>query len=264
MLNKWFHAFESNESSLLTLFTDIAKAFDSVCHNKLITVLSAYGFRGKILSWIKSFLSNRLQHVSINNQCSTPLPVISGVPQGSILGPLLFAIYNNDNVDITPLSDSHNGLHLYADDAKFFDIDSNFINLQAALDKLSTWLQERQLDLAASKCDHLCVTHAHLTAPDNSLYIDCHNICSVSFVKDLGIFISKDLKFSCHINCISRSASLCAYQILRSFSTKNVWILLKAFMCYVRPKLEYNTCVWNPYLKKDILLLELVQKKIYA
>ena len=161
VLNKWFRAFESNES-IDIIYTDIAKAFDSVCHNKLITVLSTYGFRGKILFWIKSFLSNRFQYVSINNQCSTPSPVISSVPQDSILGPLLFVIYINDIVDITPLSHSHNGLYLYADDAKLFDIGSNFINLQAVLDKLSTWLQERQLDLAASKCDHLCVTRACL------------------------------------------------------------------------------------------------------
>ena len=86
------------------------------------------------------------------------------------------------------------------------------------------------------------------TAPDNSFYIGRHNIRNVSFVKDLGIFIGKDLKFSYHTNCISHSASLCANQILRSFSTKNAWNLLKAFICYVRPKLEYSTCVWNPYL----------------
>ena len=97
------------------------------------------------------------------------------------------------------MSDSHNGLYLYADDAKLFYIGSNFVNLQAALDKLSIWLQKRQLDLAASKCDHLCVTCARLTAPDNSFYIGCHNIHNVSFVKDLGIFIDKDLKFSYHI-----------------------------------------------------------------
>ena len=260
VLNIWFRAFENNESTDI-IYTDIAKTFDSVCHNKLITVLSAYGFRGKILTWIKSFLSNRLQYVSINNQCSTPLLVISGVPQGSILGPLLFVVYINDIVDITPLSNSHNGLYLYADDAKRFDIGSNFVNLQAAVDKLSTWLQKRLLDLAASKCDHLCVTHARLTAPDNSFYIGRHKIRNVSFVKDLGIFIGKDLKFSYHINCILRSASLCTYQILRSFSTKNVWILLQAFMCYVRPKLEYCTCVWNLYLKNDILLLESIQKR---
>ena len=189
------------------------------------------------------------------------MPVISGVPQGSILGPLLFVISINDIVDITPLSDSLNGLYLYADDAKLFDIGSNFVNLQAALDKLSTWVQERQLDLAASKCDHLCVTRANLTAPDNS-FIGCHNIRNVSLVKDLGIFIDKDLKFLYHINCISRSALLQAYQFLRSFSTKNVWILLKAFMCYVRPKLEYCTCVWNPYLINDILLLNRFKKNL--
>ena len=122
-----------NNESIDIIYTDIAKAFDSVCHNKLLTVLSAYGFRGKILTWIKSFLSNRLQYVSINNQHFTPLPVISNVPQGSTLDPLLFVIYINDIVDITPLSDSHNGLYLYADDTKLFNIGSNFVNLQAAL-----------------------------------------------------------------------------------------------------------------------------------
>ena len=91
-------------------------------------------------------------------------------------------------------------------------------------------------------------------------YIGRHNIHNESFVKDLGIFIGNDLKFLYHNNHISHSASLCAYQILRFFSSKIIWILLKAFMCYVRPKLEYCTCIWNPYLKKDILLLESVQK----
>ena len=152
-------------------------------------------------------------------------------------------------------------MYLYADDAKLFDIISNFVNLQTPLDKHAAWLQERQLNLGASRCDHLCITCARLTSPDDSFYIGPQNIRNVSFVKDLGVFICNDLKFLYHISCITHSASLYAYQILRSFSTKIVWIFHKAFMCYVRPKLECSTCVWNPYLKKDILHLESVQKK---
>ena len=135
---------------------------------------------------------------------------------------LLLVIYINIIVDHTPSSDPLNCLYLYADDAKLFNISSNFVNLQTALDKLAAWLQERQLDHAASKCDHLCVTRACLTAPDNSFYIGPYNIGIVSFAKDLSVYICNDLKFSYHISSISRSASLCASQILHSFSTKNV------------------------------------------
>ena len=80
-------------------------------------------------------------------------------------------------------------------------------------------------------------------------------------MKDLGASICNGLKLLHHISCILRRASLCAHQILRSFSTKNVRILLKAFLCYVRPKLECSICVWNPYLKKDVFYLESVQNK---
>ena len=88
------------------------------------------------------------------------------------------------------------------------------------------------------------------------------NIKIVSVVIDLGIYIStgNNLKWSDHISHIHRNASLCSYQILRSFSTKNIWILLKAFSTYVRPKVEFNTSVWNPYFKKNIVLLESVQR----
>ena len=87
------------------------------------------------------------------------------------------------------------------------------------------------------------------------------NICSVTAVKDLGVYICRNLKWSHHIQHIYSTANVCAYQIMCAFSTKNVWILLKAFITYVRPKLKYNSPVWNPYFKKDVRLSECIHKK---
>ena len=114
--------------------------------------------------------------------------------------------------------------------------------------------------MAPTKCEHLsikCKNHAIYL----EYYIDNTAVCRVSTVRDLGIIISNDLKWSSHISHIVAKVSCCSYQILRSFTTNNVWILLKAYINHVRPKIEYNTVVWSPYLKKDINLLESVQKR---
>ena len=150
-------------------------------------------------------------------------------------------------------------MYLYADDAKLFS--KNVDNLQSALNRLSAWLCSRQLNLAPTKCEHL-----HISRFSNSSYqsfqVCCHNMNTVGFVKDLGIFISSNLIWYQRIHHIDSTASVCSYQILRTFSSKNVGTLLKAFITYVCPKLEFNSPVWNPYLKKDVLLLESAQKSL--
>ena len=121
------------------VFIDFKKAFDSVCHNKLLIKLAAYGINGNLLGWINSFLSGRKQRVLVNNCYSEWSNVISSVPQGSVLGPILFLLYINDIVDIV-----HGcKIKLFADDIKVFwvhDIKSKSINvLQICLDKISDW-----------------------------------------------------------------------------------------------------------------------------
>ena len=146
-------------------------------------------------------------------------------------------------------------MFLYADEAKLFS--NNAFSLQQGLDKFTNWLKLHQLDLAVAKCEHLCISRSHCS---NSVFAGSLNIKTVSVVKDLGVYIIDNLKWSYHISHIHRHASLCSYQILRSFSPKNIWILPKAFNTYVRPNVEFNTCVWSPYLKKDIVPLESVQR----
>ena len=113
-----------------------------------------------------------------------------------------------------------------------------------------------------SKCKHICLSNK----PEkqlNEYLLNSSTIPNVSIVKDLGITISCDLKWSSHLSSLKSAASLCAYQILHAFSTRSVWILLRAYITYVRPKLEYNTVIWSAYLKKDTKLIESVQKKIH-
>ena len=187
-----------------------------------------------------------------------PLPVSSGVPQGSVLGPLLFILYVNDLPKVCRLTDLHSGIYLYADDTKLFGVNS--ILLQENLNFLATWCNDCQLSLAPHKCDHLALSRKLTANSSNKYYINSQCIASCSTVKDLGILISDDLKWSQHIMYIKQTASMCSYQILRSFSCSNIYILLRAFLVHVRPKLEYNTPIWSPYLHKDIISVESVQR----
>lgn len=258
VLNNWFCNYDSNIITHV-VYTDIAKAFDSVSHSKLVSVLRSYGVQCNVLEWIKSFLSNRVQKVCINGSFSATLPVISGVPQGSVLGPLLFIVYIDDIVNLvcSCTSTDASSVFLYADDAKLFNCNAS--QLQHDLDNLASWLFRRQLFLSPPKCQHLAITKKLSNVP-SKFFIGIKHVSQADTVIDLGVNISYNLKWYHHICRVQHIASLCAYRVLHCFSSKNVWTLLRAYFTYIRPKLEYNTPVWSPYLKKDIITIESVQR----
>ena len=201
--------------------------------------------------------------VCVNNCFSSFLPVHSGVPQGGILGPLLFVVFIDESIKVSKLYVSCGGMYLYADNAKLFS--NNVNDLQSSLSRIVIWLRELQLLLAPSICEHLCISRSFIF-PTHNFCIDSYNIRSFTAVKDLDVYISRNLKWSHHIQHIYSTANVCAYQIMRIpqlmfVSTKYVWTLLKVFITYVRPKLKYNSPVWNLYFKKDVHLLESIQKK---
>ena len=236
-LSKWCKAVNVNKH-VDVIYTDGAKAFDTVSHPKLLSVLKSYGICNDVFLWICNFLQDRIQFVCVNNCISVPLPVSSDVPQGSVLGPFLFILYVNDLLKVCRLTDLHSGIYLYADDTKLFSVNS--ILLQENVNFLATWCNDRQLSLALHKCQHLALSRKLTANSSNKFCINSQCIASCSTVKDLGILISDDLKWSQHIMYITQTASMCSYQILRSFSCSNIYILLRAFLVYVRPKLEYN------------------------
>ncbi len=128
------------------VYLDFAKAFDRVDHQLLLKKLKNFGISGNLLQWFKNYLTNRHQKVTVLGQSSQPLPVLSGVPQGSILGPLLFLIYVND----LPQATSKSSVALYADDTKCFCSIKNFQDvkcLQHDLDGVTQWCQKWRMIL---------------------------------------------------------------------------------------------------------------------
>ena len=255
-LHKWYSSFFNNEP-MSVLYTDISKAFDSVNHRMLIKVLHSYGLSFEVVSWLENFLRRRFQQVCIGSSMSSPLEVYSGVPQGSVIGPLLFVIFINNITRCAESSSSNVDISMFADDTKLFSSCPH--DLQYSIDLASEWLRNHKLNLASHKCNILKINKRSIQN-DHQFAIENNAVQSKTCIKDLGIYISHDLKWASHIDYIFNNASRFSYQILRTFKSKNIWTYKKLLLTYIRPKLEYNTPVWSPYLKKDIEKLERVQR----
>ena len=176
---------------------DFARAFDSVCHKKLLLKLKNYGIGNPVLKIIESYLLNRSQCVVIENEISDPVELTSGVPQGGVLGLLLFVVYINDLSEIlTP------GviLKLFADDAKLYTeikTGDNVDELQICIDNLSCWAKTWQLSISISKCALIDIGYKNEHFYENK--IDGDALQSVDEFKDLGVVIDNKLTFSSHI-----------------------------------------------------------------
>ena len=222
-------------------------------------LVSAFGRDGELYLWFKEFLNNRRQRVKINDSFSVWLFVTSGVPQGSILGPILFLIYISD----LPSCISKSAVSMYADDTKiYFGISKNcpisdMDILQNDLNKVSLWLNTRQLSLSLPKCT---VLHCGSNNPNAFYYLSNSLLIPVNIMRDLGILMSSDLKFKDHIVTVCRKSKFTVNSILHNFILDDERFLAKLFNVYARPSLEYCSVVWNPGFVQDILLIEGVQR----
>ena len=239
------------------VYLDFWKAFDTVPHRRLLGKLQAYGIKGNILNWINAFLVGRSQEVRVNGVNSKSAPVISGIPQGSVLGPLLFVIYINDLLDNIESS----GL-LFADDTKLFrkvSTKSDAEKLQKDIQLLEDWSKIWLLDFNAEKC-HILTLGRFEDIRHTSRYKICDaEMEHVYSEKDLGVTVDESLRFDEHIANKVRVANAIVGQIRCSFSflDKNTFKYL--FVTLVRPHLEYAQSVWSPYLAKHINMIENVQ-----
>lgn len=243
------------KNSLDIIFLDYAKAFDSVVHSKLLSKLFFSGIKNTNLEWIKKFLLNRTQRVKVGSQLSGKQPVLSGVPQGSVLGPTLFLLFINDIVNIVENSQ----IMLFADDCKIFNTSVNFENLQKDIDKIVIWSKQNQLTISFPKCSVLYLGHSN---PKHVYNIEHDAIADAGATfKDLGVFISSNLSSANHCSYVFSKASKVAALITRSFISQNRQLMCRAFKSYVRPILEYCSQVWNPYTLTDIKKVESVQRR---
>ena len=256
-LNDWA---KSRNLSIPTdvIFLDLAKAFDSVPHERLLLKLKSNGIDGSLLNWLRHFLVGRKQRVVVRGSCSDWSCVTSGTPQGTILGPLLFLLYIND---ITECISST--VKLYADDTKIYREISDPITdcriLQDDLNNLSEWARKWQLRFNADKCESMRITHSRDRSETN--YFLEKPLKDVDNFKDLGVTITRDLSWGNHISITVNKANKVLGSIKRSVGTANTNVFSMLYKSLVRPILEYAVPVWCPYLVKDIHALENVQRR---
>ena len=248
----------SNQTDAVLL--DFSKAFDKVDHKILLSKIDNMGIQGPLHDWMSSFLKDRLQFVIVDGSISNPCKVLSGVPQGTVLGPLFFLIYINDIQDnLSPGT----FLRLFADDSLLYRV-INSINdtiiLQKDLDQLQKWEKLNKMEFHPGKCQFLRITNKR--QPIINKY-NIHNtiLCEFSSAKYLGITIDSSINWRDNTNNVYKKASFLLSFLERNFHKCPQNVKENLFNALVRPILEYGCCAWDPYRICQIEKLELINKR---
>jgi hypothetical protein len=244
------------------IFLDIKKAFDTVNHDILIKKLVYYGIGGTALLWFRNFLSDRYQCTRIGHQISAFLRVLSGVPQGSILGPILFSIYINDINYACNLSIPY----LFADDGALFFEDScrgSYINMKIELLTIVKWLSANKLSFNANKTEFII-----FDALDNSeeIVIEANNVRIVikecKTTKYLGLMVDSKLNFKCHIDYIKKKVMKRIGAMYRSKSLLPVKYRKMFANALMLPQFDYLDIIYSRAGKTKLAELDILYKKI--
>ena len=241
-ITKWV-----DEGSLVdVIYLDFQKAFDKVPHQRLILKLKSHGMGNSIINWIEQWLTDRRQRVVVDGDVSSWKSVLSGVPQGSVLGPILFLVYIND------LEEGVIGKILkFADDTKLFtktkEIGDTFF-LQDDIDKLVKWSEKWQMLFNFGKCKCL-----HIGQGNTSMTYEMGGTILSTTVKenDLGVTMNANMKVSEQCRIAASKGNQVLGMIRRNISYKDKSLIVPLYKAIVRPHLEYCIQAWSPYLRKD-------------
>ena len=262
VMDNIFRAMDSGQITAMVLL-DLSKAFDSLCYSKLLSKLKLLGTSEKALLWFKSHLSDRQQCTRIGTSLSDPLTVTHGVPQGSILGPLLFTLYMNDLPTVIKFSI----IKSYVDDTKIYlscaskDIHSCLNQVTQDLERFAAWCCANYLLINPDKTKLVFFGTRQLVSklPDVSVPFLRQKLIPESSTKDLGVILDSSLTFSSHISSLSSSllSSLCQIsRVHHLFSKEALCIMINSL---VFSKLFYCSTVWSGTYKQNIHKLQLMQ-----
>ena len=249
-----FSSFDSGTQVDIAIL-DFSKASDTVPHTKLLHKLSHYGVTGTTLKWLENFLTDRSMKVVLDGETSREVPVKSGVPQGTVLAPLLFLCHIND----LPAS-VKSKVRLFADDSLLYRKIKTFndhIALQHNLKQLQKWAKDWGMNFNTNKCYILSVKHK------TDYFYTLNNITleRVNCNPYLGISISDDLKWHSHIATTTKKANSTLGFLRRNIRHCPINNKRTAYIALVRAALEYGAIVWDPYHQGDIDKLERIQHR---
>ena len=242
--------------SVDVIYFDFSKAFDKVCHKRLAVKMEAAGIRGKVKAWICEWLSGRRQKVVVEGTESDWQDVLSSVPQGTVLGGILFTLYVNDiDEDVVAF------LRKFVDDTKIASIvetDEDAGVLQKDVDTMVEWARKWEMTFNVAKCK---VLHVGRRNKKHEYKMGDVVLGQTMEEKDLGIWISGDLK--CGVQCekAAKAANSALGLISRSFHYRSKSVLVPLYKTFVRPRMEYAVAVWSPWMQKDDEVLEKVQQR---
>ena len=255
-LNDWTRNFDDTHAYTDIIYLDYSKCFDTVCHSKLLYKLSKYGISGSAYKWLESFLVDRTHQVKINDTLSPPASVSSGVPQGTVLGPLLFLYYSADLPNVV----LHSSISIYADDTKLYKCIKSEYDcslLQSDLNRVFNWASEWQLKLNPDKTKRLTIG---ICKYPFDYKLNGTVIENVNSICDVGVTIQSNLKFTLHCNNVIKKAHYTIRNIFNTFKHHDKDFYMTMYTCYVRPILESACQVWSPITKSNIDRIENVQR----
>ena len=230
--------------SSCAIFLDLAKAFDTVNHSILLKKLKTYGISGNVFNFLESYLSGRSQFVKIDNVCSSTVEIKYGVPQGSILGPLLFLIYVNDLPSATNFY-----IKLFADDTflcaqnKSMKVLENEVNLE--LGKVYDWLKANKLTLNISKSKFMVFTNIRKDFHEISVKINKTPLEKCAKYKYLGIVIDEKLNWKDHIEYICKKVSKACGALAKMRHCASVELLRDIYYALFYSYVRYGITIWG-------------------
>ena len=241
-----------------TVLLDLSKAFDKLSIAKIVEAAINIGIRGKLLLWLIAYLSGRTAKIRIGETMSRPINAGSGVPQGSILGPILFLIAINGLPQNCPEREL---LLSFADDTEVGGVATNYEGIQHTLDSIYHHCTYLKLEMNADKCE---IMHR---GPNNALHdyvIGDTTLRKTNSARDLGIIRTTDNKSNDHIRVIARKANNFFRFFLASFVSRSASTVLSIYKTFIRSILDYSSPCWSPHHATQIALLENLQKRVIA
>ena len=235
---------------------DFSKAFDKVSHQKLLGKLASYGISHQLVSWIDSFLTNRVQTVVVDGKESREASVSSGVPQGSILGPTLFLYYINDLPDNIAST-----VRLFADDTIIYNTSENHEILQDDLRRLEIWEKKWDMQFHPLKCEHVTFTRKTTKRANHTFHLHSTAIPKADKTKYLGVTINSKITWNDHISSVVAKANAALGFVRRNVITCSETIRLTAYKQLVRPLMEYASAAWDSLPGTLESSLESVQRR---